>query len=174
MKSLLFILTLVLALTSCKSKKVQECFQPTSVSVQLGFQVIDSFIVVDSFNRPIQKVAIRDTNLYFPTLKSIGQDSNIVFQGEQSVNRMSLFLNPDSSQIKYIFQPNRDSIAQFDTLTIKYSSEVHFLNNACGYTYFYTINSVEHTKKVVDSTLNLNPVVSTAAQSKNLIIYFID
>lgn len=172
MRAIVLLLIIAIWGFSCK-KSEPECFAPRSVSAQIGFMVIDTVVGVDSFNRPDTTIRIADTGLYYPTLISLEQDTNIVFMGERAADRLPCFLNPATPSISYVFQPNRDN-AQKDTITISYEPYEHFISNACGYTYYYNIKDVQYTRNILDSVLINDANVRSAAQQRHLIFYFID
>ncbi len=169
------VITLILAiflLESC-AKTEQECFAPRSVSAQVGFMVIDTMVKLDSLSRPDTTIRIADTGMFYPTLTSLDMDSNIIFQGDRDVSRLLLFLNPDTTSIRYILKTNRDS-AVVDTITIDYEPYNHFISNSCGYTYYYNIKNVHSTNYWVDSVRINQADVTASAQQRHLILYFFD
>lgn len=160
---------------ACKPK-VQECFVPKSVSAKIGFGLIDTFVAFDDANIPTTKVRIVDTALYFPVFESIESNvpQNVKFEGLYNSTQMGLFLNPDSDSIQYVFFPSKDNPNLSDTFKFYYESYAHFISNDCGYTYFYRIKNVNHTKKAIDSVLINIPEVTNSAQKSNITFYFID
>lgn len=71
----------------------------------------------------------------------------------------TLSLSPDSTLAQWVYTPD-SSVHHFDTLTFFYQRHLQFLSNACGYTYFYTIDSMHTTHFMTDSAHILNPGVT--------------
>lgn len=172
MRIVLPLLFAIILLESC-SKNVQECFAPRSVAAQVGFMVIDTMVANDSFGRPDTTIRIADTGMFYPTLTSLDMDSNLIFIGDRDVSRLSLFLNPDTTSIRYILKTNRDS-AIVDTVIIDYEPYNHFISNSCGYTFYYNIKKVTSTHHLVDSVRINAEGVTSSAQERHLIFYFFD
>ena len=59
----------------------------------------------------------------------------------------------------------------FDTLTFFYQRKLQFISNACGYSYFYNLDSVHTTKKIIDSVHITNANVTNNVNTKHLQIY---
>lgn len=159
----------ILLLSSCK-KDFQECFVPRSVSAKVNFKVLDTVRTADANGFITEKIETRDTTLNRPRLTSLGQDSNIVFQGERGINAMYLFLNSDTTAIKYAFQRSEDATL-IDTLTITYDHYPQFISNACGYTFNYRLNTVKSTVLNIKQAFIENPEVTLSGQVRNIIIY---
>jgi hypothetical protein len=82
----------------------------------------------------------------------------------------TLSLSPDSTICKWGF--TSDSLTnKLDTITFHYKRNLQFLSNACGYTYFYTLQYTETTHLFIDSIHILNPSVTNNVQTKHLQIY---
>ncbi|RYD96980.1 MAG: hypothetical protein EOP54_12235 [Sphingobacteriales bacterium] len=169
MKVAFSLIAAILILSSCK-KDFQECFVPRSVAARVIFQVIDTVRTVDSNAFVTEKIVIRDTVLNRPILKSLGLDSNIVFLGERGINSMYLFLDADTTAIKYSFQRSEDATV-IDTLTITYDHYPQFISNACGYTFNYTLKTVSSTQLNIKKVQIIDPNVTLSAQPKHIVIY---
>lgn len=169
MKALLPVIILLTLLSSCK-KDFQECYVPKSVSVKVYFKVTDTIRNVDANGYVTLKIDTRDTALNRPSLTSLGMDSSIKFQGERGISNMFLFLNSDTSQIRYAFKRSEDATLT-DTLTFSYDHYPQFISNACGYTYNYTLNAVSSTRLSIKEALINDANVTSSAQSKNIFIY---
>lgn len=159
----------ILLLSSCK-KDFQECFVPRSVSAKVFFRVRDTVVTEDANGFITRTIQIRDTALNRPSLSSLGQDSNITFQGERGVSNMYLFLNADTTSIKYVFKRSEDAPGT-DTLTIGYDPYTQFISNACGYTFNYKLKTITSTLFNIKEAFIENPDVTLSGQAKNIIIY---
>jgi predicted nucleic-acid-binding Zn-ribbon protein len=58
-----------------------------------------------------------------------------------------------------------------DTLTFIYKQHLQFISNACGYAYFYNLDTVITTHKIIDSVLITNPSVTNNVNTTQLQIY---
>ena len=83
----------------------------------------------------------------------------------------SISLSPVTNGCKWIFTPDSAGSPLFDTLTFYYQRELQFLSNACGYTYFYNIDSVKTTHFNIDSVHITNTSVTNNVNTKHLQIY---
>lgn len=159
----------ILLLNSCK-KDFQECFVPRSVSAKIVFKVRDTVRTADANGFITEKIEIRDTALNRPSLTSLGQDSNIAFQGERGISGMYLFLNSDTTAIQYVFKRSEDA-TQTDTLTITYDHYPQFISNACGYTFSYTLKTIKSSLLTIKEVQIYDPNVTLSAQQKHIHIY---
>ena len=88
----------------------------------------------------------------------------------------SISLSPDSTVCRWAF--STDSLKNVglyipDTLTFFYKRKLQFLSNACGYTYFYSLDSV-HTNAshtIIDSLHILNSSVTNNVNTKHVQIF---
>ncbi len=107
-----------------------------------------------------------------------GKDTQLVTTYPQQAT-FTLSLSPDSTICQWIF--TTDSIQYVhlyhsDTLTFYYQRNLQFLSNACGYTYFYTLDSVHHATSspsypIIDSIHIINTSVTNNVNTKHLQIY---
>lgn len=102
----------------------------------------------------------------------ISMPANDSFKGTiyplQSV--FTLSLSPDSTICRWEF--TTDSFQHsYDTLTFYYQRNLQFLSNACGYTYFYTLDTVVTTHLIIDSVHILNRAVTNNVNTKHLKIF---
>lgn len=172
MKPILYLFICLCLMASC-NPDTQECYVPKSVTVQVGFVIIDTVIGKDSLLRDSIYVRTADTALNYPSLLSIGVDSVIKFQGAFRVSQLPVMLNPATPSISYRFQPDSTQAA-YDTLRFYYTPKYHFISNACGYTYYYNIDSVSTTKHLLDASAVKNREVTESAQNRHVEFYFID
>ena len=63
---------------------------------------------------------------------------------------------------------NRNNL---DTLTFFYQRQVQFISNACGYAYFYNLDTVITTHRIIDSVLITNASVTNNVNTTQLQIY---
>lgn len=94
-------------------------------------------------------VATRTDSL-LPAARWIAIDAQAVLLFPPRTARFSLTLNPNADSTRFILQPDSASLS-IDTVTFFYNRSLQFLSNACGYTYFYTMRNVTHTRYNIDS-----------------------
>lgn len=90
----------------------------------------------------------------------------------------TISLSPDTISCKWLFRTDT-TIATFDTLTFYYKKQLQFLSNACGYTYFYVLDTVTTThyslqtpQYAIDSVHITNPgVTNNANATKNIQVF---
>ena len=86
----------------------------------------------------------------------------------------TLSLSPDSTLCQWEFTTDSiQHIAKYsaDTITFLYQRSLKFLSNACGYTYFYSLDSVITTHHIIDSVHILNKSVTNNVNTKHLQIF---
>ena len=90
----------------------------------------------------------------------------------------TISLSPDTPYCQWLFKSDTLKTV-YDTLTMFYKRNLQFLSNACGYTFFYNLDSVHCThyslqtpQFSIDSVHIVNPsVTNNANTTKNLRIY---
>ena len=86
------------------------------------------------------------TNAIFASETQYG--INGVLYPQQSTFVLSLSSLADSAT--WLFTTD-SALHQFDTLSFFYTRDLHFLSNACGYAYFYNLDSFHTTHNFIDS-----------------------
>lgn len=81
----------------------------------------------------------------------------------------TLTLAPDSTFCEWIYSAN--SAQPFDTLSFYYRRRLEFISNACGFTYYFDLDSVRTTHWHTDSVVILNTSVNDNVNTKHLQIY---
>ncbi len=85
-------------------------------------------------------------------------------------SNFTISLSPDSTVCQWLF--TTDSLRQpFDTLTFFYERKLQFISNACGLTYFYTLDSLHTTHFNIDSAQIINTSVTNNVNTKHLQIF---
>lgn len=172
MRTILSALLCIILMASC-NPDTQECYVPKTVTAQIGFTIIDTVFAKDQLGRDSIYVRVIDTPLNYPSLRSLDNDTVIRFMGVFKGTQLPIMFNPETDQIRYQFQPDSTKPV-YDTVTLHYDHNYHFISNACGYTYYYNIKNVEITHNLLDSVRINAPEVTQSAQNKHVILYFID
>jgi hypothetical protein len=145
---------------SCnKDAQRDPCLQPRNVSLRIQAQ-----------QRGAADTTATDTTLRGPVFIPIGGQQILKYSAGTS--RPVLYLDPQSDSCTYFMRP--DSLSQAgDTLRFRYTRKLQFLSNACGYTYFFSLQSVTATNSAIDSVRINNSVIDNDANSPNhLLLYF--
>ena len=134
------------------------------------FLIDSTFTLPDSSRLDSTIVSYRDTLL--PRAKMVTIDDNqFAFYPFGSASRVSVALNPETKDLSYQLQFD-STIAAYDTLTFFYRPVLHFISNACGYTYYYSIDSVHFTTNELDSIAYNDRNVTNEAGKTNIRFYF--
>jgi hypothetical protein len=59
----------------------------------------------------------------------------------------------------------------YDTLVLYYKRQQQFISNACGYAYFFNLDSISTTHNFIDSILIINASVTNNVNANNLQVY---
>ena len=144
-------------------EKIEErdpCLQPRTVSLRGG-----------AYRRAADTgFAVTDTTLRFIFLAPIGAQTGFAFP---SSRKFSLFLSPLTDSCRYVLATDTSqNPALLDTLTFRYTRRTQFLSNACGYTYFFTLDTVLATSNRLDSVRTTSPDVTNDANVEHLRIFY--
>lgn len=143
--------------TSCEQER-DPCLQPKTAPVRLVAK------------RPVTDTTSIDTLLPRPLW--IGIDSAFAIRFPERTSGFQLLLSPLADSCSYALQAD-SSVNRFDTLKFYYRRKLQFLSNACGFTHFYTLDSVVNTRYQIDSVKITNADVDQNASSReNIQIFF--
>jgi hypothetical protein len=156
-----------LAWAACTQQRA-ICLTPTTASFNMVFMHLPadtSTIFIDT----ALPAAV------FVALTKKGTDTT-VYSLQQSAFTISL--SPDSDFCRYLFKTDTTT-PYFDTLTFYYQHTLQFLSNACGFAYFYTLDSVRTTHFSngpppyfsIDSTYIINTSVTNNVNTTQLQVY---
>jgi len=157
-----FGLVLLAALLHSCSKDVRDpCLQPRN-----------TFLAATATRHADTGVAIIDTALPNPVLIPItNQITKYIYGGVSKVIQLKFTLANDTNFSQWIVRPD-SAVSVQDTLRFYYQRQLHFLSNACGYTNFYFLDSVQTTRHTIDSVRLQRQDITTDANVENLIIIF--
>jgi hypothetical protein len=165
------------SLHACKTKNA-DCFQTVIVSNYTYFRgrrlELDSVRSADSLTIKVDTVEVNfDTALTKPEFIYIPSSSSdsLFAVINPGLSFLSTPLNPATDSIQFLFRVDTASTV-FDTITYFYEPITHFINNACGYTYFYNLKNVKFTTNMFDSAAIIAPSVTGASGSRNVNLYF--
>lgn len=137
--------------TTAGCEKIEErepCLQPRTVRLRAG-----------AYHRAADTgTAITDTALPLAIFFPIGGQTGFSFSAQR---KFSLFLSPHADSCQYVLLTDTaQNAALRDTLTFRYTRITQFLSNACGYTYFFTLDTVLATTNRLDSVRTTNAEVT--------------
>ena len=158
----LLALAFVGALAACE--KVEErdpCLQPRTVTLKATAQR----------RARDTGTAVVDTALPFVVLAPIGGATTLAFAGSST---WAVPLSPQADSCRYILLSDTSAGATLpDTLTFRYSRRTQFLSNACGYTYFFTLDTVTSTTNTLDSVRLTGTLdVTNEADARHIRIFY--
>jgi hypothetical protein len=152
------------------------CYEPQVVSAGIGYQMRDTQLVDDTVQLdPL--IVVQDTLDIFgdsimgsPEMELLNESIQLRVRGDRNTKELGIAFNQAKDSIRYRFRTDTTSTV-YDTLTIHYSSTLHFISNNCGYNYYFGIKNVTHTTHMLDSAAILNNEV-TDATTRNVVFYF--
>lgn len=167
-RRIILLLAVLSSLTwaACKESVTPACQEPTTASLFMHcyHYAVDTSTVAT------------DTVLPYARLASLGAPVRYTqYVAGSSVYSISLSPFADSCQWAIIADSTKlvTGAEVFDTLTFRYQRQLNFLSNACGYTYFYTLDTVNTTRHNIDSVIITNTSVTLNANgTSQLAIYF--
>lgn len=155
-------------------KNTTTCYEPKNVNATINFSTklerqIDTLI--DSIVYDTTLVTYRDTSLPLLNALTLNVDSPIFITSSSGVSYIGLMLNPSADFTTYRIGYDT-GITYFDTITIFHKSTPAFINNNCGYTYFFTIDSIQYTSAVIDSFILQNKNITRESGVNNRMANF--
>ena len=159
---LFLVAAIVGAFAACE--KVEErdpCLQPRTVTLKAG-----------AYRRAADTgTAVVDTALPFVIFAPIGGATALGFVGS---SKWAVPLSPQADSCRYVLQSDTAAgLTVLDTLTFRYSRRTQFLSNACGYTYFFTLDTVITTTNALDSVrLTTTLDVTNEADAEHIRIFY--
>ncbi len=171
----------VCAAMACNQER-QPCLTPTTASFNIEFIHLTTDTTTVATDTSLPSAA-------FIPMNGTGS-SYVYFYPQQATFTLSLSAETDSC--KWVFVPDsanrsqqpdgnlaqwisllfQDSLAsQADTMTFYYKRNLTFLSNACGYAYFYSLDSAHSTQHNVDSLKINNTSVTNNVNTTQLKIY---
>ncbi len=158
---LLLLLSMCLFIAACETER-SPCLDASSSVVRAG-----------AYRRADTGTAAFDSALRAPLFIAVTNltDSNIFVQ-TSGTNKFTFLLSNQSDTTKWVLRPDTAQIAVQDTITFIYQRQLHFINNACGYNYYYNLQQVRSTHNAIDSIQLTNPDVTSNASVEHIKIFF--
>lgn len=154
---LLPVVILLVALVSCTQER-QPCLTPKTASLKVRAV------------RKLNDTAFVDTALPAAVLIAVTNSGNTgyLYTGSSS---FTLSLSPVADTAKWLIAADTVAGSPLDTIIFRYTRRLQFLSNACGYTYYYNINSVSTTNNIIDSFLITDRNVTSNVNTSHLQVY---
>ncbi|MEO6833595.1 MAG: DUF6452 family protein [Chitinophagaceae bacterium] len=154
-------LLLLAGIISCKKDQRDPCLQPTT-----------TVLVAHCVRHFDTSATLIDTALPNPVMHPItNQPKQYYYGGVPRLIQLSFSLSNVSDTSRWVLQPD-SAVAIQDTLSFYYQRQLHFLSNACGYTYFYHLDSVASTRNAIDSIRLEAADITNDANVENLKLIF--
>lgn len=154
---LLLVVVLFVALVSCTQERL-PCLTPKTASLKvLAVRKLNDTAVVDTSLPAAVMIAVTDSGM-----------KGYLYTGAAS---FTLSLSPVADTAKWLFAADTIAGSPLDTIVFRYSRRLQFLSNACGYTYYYDINSVSTTNNIIDSFLITDRSVTSNVNTSHLKVY---
>jgi hypothetical protein len=142
-------LLIALSLVSCTAG---TCFDETESRSKAGMYKIDT-----------KAVAAPDSL----TLFGVGMDTNFIYKKSLNIKKAEFPLNVQDTVSRFVVRINGVD----DTMIYKYTSYIHLISKDCGYTYYFTLDSISFTKNNIDSVAVVKNTVTTLDE-ENIRIYY--
>jgi hypothetical protein len=150
----------VTAWLSCTQTR-QPCLTPKTA----GLNVECVHLVTDTSTVPV------DTVLQAAVFIALTDSAKVEVIDSLYNSLFTLSLSPVASSCKYMIATDTLSSSLYDTLTFFYQRNLQFLSNACGYTYFYYLDSVHTSHFNIDSVIIANASVTNNVNTEHVKIY---
>ena len=150
-----FIFACSLILFSCTPG--DYCTEPIQTFMNAGFYVSDGSV-------------LQDTSLNNGILMRLDKPSS--FWSLRNSTSFSIPLQTLADSSGFILQPDSSNQTQRDTLVIRYERKLHYISRACGYQYYFDIQSLNYTKHLLDSIVLKKPAVTNEAGNEHLQLLF--
>ena len=163
-KYLCFILSALCGIgwVACTQER-QPCLTPKTASL-----IIETIhLTSDTATIPVDTAL--PAAIFIPVLPKKDTLPETIYPQQQSLFTISL--SSDSTICQWKITTDTLPTNQYDTLTFFYQRNLQFLSNACGYTYFYTLDSVHTTHINIDSLHIINTSVTNNVNTKHLQIF---
>lgn len=155
-------------------KKNSTCYQPKDVRAQINM-VVKEVLKIDSLRDTVivdtTIISYRDTAILQLSALTLDVDSPIQIYAVPRSSRIGLLLNPNTDSIRYRLAYDTTS-TNYDTIVLYYKPKLQFINNSCGYTYYYTLDRAGLRSAQLDSFSLPNPSVTKDVNVRNLNLYF--
>lgn len=154
---LLILVSCVMCMVACEQER-DPCLQPQNVYLRArSMKNVGDTTIADSL---------------LPAPRWIAIDSGVVILFAPKTAAFNLPLNPHADSARFSLQPD-SAVLSFDTVVFFYERQLHFLSNACGFTYYFFLQNVRFTQHHIDSVLLKNDEVNGNANTPEHVQVFL-
>ncbi len=140
------------------SQQRQPCLDPVTASL-----IVNSIhLKTDTSTIPVDSSL--PSAVFYPV--SMLQNDTVLYSPSTT---FTLSLSPDTGFCQWLFSPTHGG--ELDTISFYYRRQLKFLSNACGFVYFYGLDSIRTTHKAIDSVDILNTTVNNNVNTKHVQIF---
>ena len=150
-KIILFLLLVITTAVIC-SCSVGTCFDETESMVKADFYSMESGTTTTADSL---------------TLYGAGMDSLTIYNKSLKLKRAEMPLYAETGECNLVARLNGVN----DTLTFRYSGSFNLISKECGYTYYFTLDTVLTTNNIIDSVAITKKTITTLNE-ENIRIYF--
>lgn len=128
------------------------CFEETTAYVKASMYLTST----------MKQVAPDSMSLY-----GRGMDTLMFYKYQKNIKQAMLPLDPSKGICSLVTNINSVS----DTITVWYSAYIHLISKDCGYTYYFSLDSLHTTKNIIDKITITNNSITTLL-GENIRIYY--
>ena len=155
MRNLYFVIILFILASTClylNSCTAGSCFDETEARVKGTFYSMET-----------GKALAPDS----VTLYGVNMDTLEIYDKTTNLKSAELPLYADEQVCKFVIRINGIN----DTLEFRYSSYPHLISKECGYTFFFTLDTIINSVNIVDS-ISIEKKTITTFNEENLRIFY--
>lgn len=157
----LLLALLVLVAAACETDR-QPCLDASVNVVRAG-----------AYRRADTGISFVDTALRAPLFIALNAQSDTnIFVQTSATNKFRFQLSDLSDTTRWVLRPDTTIGTLQDTLTFIYQRQLHFINNSCGYNYYYSLLRVLSTRYLIDSVQLAIPAVTSDASAEHIKIFY--
>jgi hypothetical protein len=101
------------------------------------------------------------------TIFAVDTDTAVVYLKDYKVKGAEFPLFAEDTVCTFVVKINGVN----DTMSYKYSSNVHLISKECGYTFYYKLDTIFFTRNIIDSVSVLRKTVTTLNEENIRIFY---
>lgn len=150
----LFIILLPVFTSSCEDYK--DCNAPVETLLGINFKQVNNEEETDSLLPGL-------------TFYAVSKPDSLLFHNT-SERQIFVPLNPHAEETRFYIRPD-SLLTRGDTLSIIYTTDLHFVSSGCGFTNLYKLDTVMATRHYIDSIALTNDKINTT-NATNIKIYY--
>jgi hypothetical protein len=157
MKQLIVLAVVALVTVMACSDETSVCDQAFATDTRVRFKRDSSGI-------------IRDTTMPAVTLYALNMDT---VYGKQAVSSVFLSLSPVLDSSRFYLKVDSLATTDADTITFRYRRAPHFISPGCGFSTYFTLDTVISTRNTIQSLIiNQREITSSLNDTAHITLYF--